>query len=106
VGASTAVFAALGIMAAYSWRERLALPQRWARRWGPLVAGVALLGWTGSGGEDTDLVGHVAGFVVGTLLGAVAAVPRVQALTRRVPQWLCGFAALASVALAWALASR
>jgi membrane associated rhomboid family serine protease len=106
VGASTAVFAALGIMAAYSWRERLALPQRWARRWGPLVAGVALLGWTGSGGEDTDLVGHVAGFVVGTLLGAVAAVPRVQALTRRVPQWLCGFAALASVALAWACALR
>src|SRR5215469_18323333 len=27
--------------------------------------------WTGSGGEDTDLVGHVGGFVVGTLLGAV-----------------------------------
>ena len=106
VGASTAVFAALGIMAAYSWRERLALPQRWARRWGPLVAGVALLGWTGSGGEDTDLVGHVAGFVVGTLLGAVAAVPRVQALTRRVPQWLCGMAALASIALAWACALR
>jgi rhomboid protease GluP len=106
VGASTAVFAALGLMAAYSWRERLALPQRWARRWGPLIAGVALLGWTGSGGEDTDLVGHVAGFVVGTLLGAVAAVPRIQALTRRVPQWLTGLAALASIVLAWASAWR
>ena len=106
VGASTAVFAALGIMAAYSWRERLALPQRWARRWGPLVAGVALLGWTGSGGEDTDLVGHVGGFVVGTLLGAVAAVPRTQRFTRRVPQWLSGLAALASIVLAWTLALR
>src|SRR5207248_923152 len=40
VGASTAVFAALGAMSAHSWRERLQLPQRWARRWGPLVAGV------------------------------------------------------------------
>jgi rhomboid protease GluP len=104
VGASTAVFAALGLMAAYTWRERLALPQRWARRWGPLIAGVALLGWTGSAGEDTDLVGHVGGFVIGTLLGAVAAVPRAQALTRRVPQWLSGAAALASIVLAWAYA--
>ncbi|TLY68054.1 MAG: rhomboid family intramembrane serine protease, partial [Gammaproteobacteria bacterium] len=34
VGASTAVFAALGAMSAHSWRERLQLPQRWARRWG------------------------------------------------------------------------
>ena len=106
VGASTAVFAALGLMAAYTWRERLALPQRWARRWGPLIAGVALLGWTGSGGEDTDLVGHVGGFVVGTLLGAVAAVPRVRALTCRVPQWVTGSAALASIVLAWAWALR
>lgn len=106
VGASTAVFAALGLMAAYTWRERLALPQRWARRWGPLIAGVALLGWTGSAGEDTDLVGHVGGFVVGTLLGAVAAVPRVQVLTRRVPQWLFGLAALASIACAWTFALR
>ena len=64
------------------------------------------MGWTGSGGEDTDLVGHVAGFVVGTLLGAGAAVPRVQALTRRVPQWLTGLAALASIVLAWACALR
>jgi rhomboid protease GluP len=106
VGASTAVFAALGVMAAYSWRERLALPQRWARRWGPLIAGLALLGWTGSAGEDTDLVGHVAGFVVGTLLGAVAGVPRVQRVTRRVPQWVSGCLALASLALAWACALR
>ena len=60
VGASTAVFAALGAMSAYSWRERFQLPQRWARRWGPLIAGVILLGWTGSAGEGTDLVAHVA----------------------------------------------
>src|SRR5207253_2802021 len=75
VGASTAVFAALGAMSAHSWRERLQLPQRWARRWGPLVAGVILLGWTGSAGEGTDLVAHVAGFAVGAALGALAALP-------------------------------
>ena len=106
VGASTAVFAALGLMSAYSWRERLRWPQRWARRWGPLVAGVVLLGWTGSSGEGTDLVGHVAGFTVGALLGAVVAVPRIRARLSRVPQWLTGAAALASIALAWTCALR
>ena len=106
VGASTAVFAALGLMSAYSWRERLRWPQRWARRWGPLVAGVVLLGWTGSAGEGTDLVGHLSGFIVGVVLGAAVAVPRVQTRLDRVPQWLTGTAALASIALAWAFALR
>jgi membrane associated rhomboid family serine protease len=113
VGASTAVFTALGVMAAYSWRERYQLPQRWARRWGPLVAGVVLLGWTGSGGgsedgtgaaENVDLVGHVAGFAVGLVLGAIAALPRCRRMFDRVPQWLSGLIALGSMAIAWALA--
>lgn len=106
VGASTAVFAALGLMSAYSWRERLAWPQRWARRWGPLIAGVVLLGWTGSAGEGTDLVGHLSGFVVGVALGAGVAVPRVHGQLNRVPQWLTGLAALASIAFAWCCALR
>lgn len=112
VGASTADFTALGLMAAYSWRERFQLPQRWARRWGPLIAGVILLGWTGSGGgseegggaEGIDLVGHVAGFIVGLLLGAIAALPAPRRVLGRIPQWLAGAAALASIAIAWAFA--
>jgi len=114
VGASTAVFTALGLMSAYSWRERYQFPQRWARRWGPLVAGVILLGWTGSGGgsedgsgsEHIDLFGHVAGFIVGIVLGAVAALPWCRRLLDRVPQWVAGGAALASIAIAWAFALR
>jgi len=115
VGASTAVFTALGLMAAYSWRERFQLTQRWARRWGPLVAGVILLGWTGSGGgsedgqaaaENVDIVGHVAGFAVGLLLGATAALPSCRRLLDRVPQWLSGAIAIASLAIAWAYALR
>ena len=104
VGASTAVFAALGAMAAYSWRERFPLPQRWARRWGPLIAGVVLLGWTGSAGEGTDVVAHAAGFAVGAVLGASAALPRCRAVLDHVPQWLSGAAALASIAIAWSCA--
>ena len=106
VGASTAVFSALGAMSAYSWRERFALPQRWARRWGPLIAGVILLGWTGTGGEgtDVDVVAHLGGFAVGALLGATAALPRCQRILQRLPQSLLGAAAIASVAIAWACA--
>jgi rhomboid protease GluP len=106
VGASTAVFAALGAMAAYSWRERFGWRQRWARRWGPLVAGVVLLGWTGSAGEQTDTVAHVGGFAVGALLGATAALASGQRFLRRVPQWLAGSAALTSIVLAWWFALR
>ncbi len=103
-GASTAVFAALGAMSAYSWREQFQRHQRWARRWGPLIAGVILLGWTGSAGEGTDLVAHVGGFAVGALLGLAAAWPRPRVLLKRVPQWLLGALALGSLAIAWGCA--
>jgi membrane associated rhomboid family serine protease len=104
VGASTAVFTALGTLAAHSWRTRFHLPQRWALRWAPLVAGVVLLGWLGSAGEGTDLVAHALGFGVGVGVGTAAALPPVGRVLRRVPQWLVGVAALASIAVPWACA--
>ncbi len=106
VGASTAVFAALGMLAAHTWRTRLHLPQRWALRWAPLVAGIVLLAWLGTAGDGTDVVAHVIGFMVGTLIGAAAAMPRLSRVLRGIPQWLAGLAALASLALAWTCALR
>jgi rhomboid protease GluP len=112
VGASTAVFTALGLMSAHSWRLRAPAIQRWALRWAPLVAGVVLLGWFGSGDNDpdavapTDVVAHVLGFVMGVLLGAAMAQQRAQALAARIPQWLAGLAALLSIAIAWTCALR
>ena|ERR1019366_1557908 len=116
VGASTAVFTALGLLAAHAWQLRSSYRQRWAVRWAPLVGGVVLLGWFGSGGgegEDaaavtqTDIVAHAAGFIVGCILGAIVARPGARRLLDRVPQWLSGIAALGSIAIAWgwALAS-
>jgi membrane associated rhomboid family serine protease len=116
VGASTAVFTVLGLMAAYTWRIRYELPQRWALRWGPLVAGALLLGWTGTGGlsgtdrpeviaaSTTDIVAHASGFVVGAMLGAVAAMGIVRQKLMKAPQWATGFAAIAIIAAAWAFA--
>jgi membrane associated rhomboid family serine protease len=104
VGASTAVFTALGLMAAHSWRTRLPLRLSWARRRAPLVAGAVLLGWLGTAGEGTDVVAHVMGFTVGCLFGATAGLPVVSRTLARVPQWLAGATALASLAVAWAFA--
>ena len=104
VGASTAVFTALGLMAAHSWKIRLPLRQSRARRWAPLVAGTVLLGWLGTAGEGTDILAHLLGFVVGCLLGATAGIGAVERILARVPQGLAGLAALASLLLAWGCA--
>jgi membrane associated rhomboid family serine protease len=112
VGASTAVFTALGLLSAYSWRTRLAYPQRWALRWGPLVAGVLLLGWTGTGsesmdepgktsGEAIDVAAHVLGFAVGIVFGAGAALAPAARMLDRAPQWLAGLFALTPLVAAW-----
>lgn len=104
VGASTAVFTALGLLAAQTWRERFQYPQRWALRWAPLVAGVILLGWLGSTGEHTDVVAHVAGFVTGTSLGVLAALQSARRLLGHLSQPVAGAAALALLAVAWTCA--
>ena len=103
VGASTAVFTALGMLAAYSWRL-LSSAAEMGPALGAAGGGVILLGWLGSSGEGTDLVAHAMGFVVGTVLGALAALPTIDRALERVPQWLSGFAALACIAIAWAFA--
>jgi rhomboid protease GluP len=104
VGASTAVFTALGLMAAYSWRERHLTTVRPVQRYGPLFAGIILLGWLGTSGEHTDIMAHLLGFAVGGVLGAVIASPRLQRLWRRLPQWVGAVLALGLLGFAWACA--
>ena len=104
VGASTAVFTALGLMSAYTWRERLRLPQSWVARWGPLVAGIILLGWLGTAGKETDVMAHLLGFGIGVVLGAIAALPFFRRRLHDLPQWPAGLAAIAILAAAWSLA--
>ena len=101
-GASTAVFATLGLLAGYEWRRRAAAPERRAWRWAPLVAGVFLLAFTGAGGENTDVVAHVAGFAT----GAVAGIAHARWRLPRGPfaQWTSGVAAVAAIVVAWAAA--
>lgn len=79
IGASTAVFAALGILSGTGLVETLQTHGRsqWARTTAPLLAGMVLLGWLGSGGDNpnTDVLGHMLGFSAGVVAGgAVGAV--------------------------------
>jgi membrane associated rhomboid family serine protease len=74
VGASTAVFAAVGLLVVHgmAW-ARSGAGLRGHRPWlVPLGGGLGLLGLFGSGGDDlsVDLGAHVAGFAAGLLVGA------------------------------------
>lgn len=73
IGASTAVFAAVGLLVAHGlmwtrWSRQLRGHRAWL---GPLGGGLALLGLFGSGGEssDVDVAAHLFGFIAGGLLG-------------------------------------
>ncbi len=101
IGASTAVFATLGLLAAYSWRRRSGRSARWPYRWAPLIAAVALLALLGTGGEHTDVLAHLTGFVSGTLLGAVYGSLAVPRSGRALPQLLAGTSALTAIIGAW-----
>jgi membrane associated rhomboid family serine protease len=103
IGASTAVFATLGLLAGYVWRARLMAQDRWPTRFGPIVGGIALLMFTGTGDENTDIGAHLMGFVCGfatgmilTLLGRMPAPVRVQLAA--------GATALGIVGVAWVAA--
>jgi rhomboid protease GluP len=103
IGASTAVFATLGLIAGFVWRAKLMAQDRWAYRLGPIVGGIALLAYTGTGGPDTDIGAHLAGFVcgfgVGMLLTLLPAIP-----SSRQIQLLFGTSATAILVVAWAMA--
>ena len=69
IGASTAVFGAVGILATHRFLKKFRLPGRQMRAWLPLGAGLAILGFLGSG-EHTDITAHLFGFMAGLILGA------------------------------------
>src|SRR5512143_1093404 len=102
-GASPAVFAALGMLAAYTWRRGFWRDTPWRARIAPIVAGLGLLAFTGTGGENTDLGAHLFGFCVGFGGGlALARWLTVVRLRNRRLQAGCAAAALVAVVAAWA----
>lgn len=78
IGASTAVFGAIGLLAATQlfWNRRKESGERGFLSWaGPIVGGLALLGTLGAGGGTpgrTDLGAHMFGLAAGLVIGLFA----------------------------------
>jgi len=105
-GASTAVFATVGLIAAHAWRQRRAFVLPGWRRIAPLIGGVMLLAWLGTAGEHTDVLSHGLGFLCGAALGALSVSKLGAAWLERIPQrWAAGIA-IGVLALCWTLALR
>ncbi|KAA1258754.1 Rhomboid family protein [Rubripirellula obstinata] len=104
IGASTAVFAALGILVSHALRPRTSATENVFRRWRPLIGGVLLLAFVGVGGERTDVVAHVTGFVSGVVIGWIACRVPDRFLANQNVQTIASVLAMVVIAICWGLA--
>lgn len=122
IGASTAVFSALGVMVVFAFRPAVAKQPDGSsqrntqadqeasdiighfKRWSPLVGGVSLLALLGVGDERTDVIAHVTGFFAGLIVGWLGCrLPRKWLRSRKF-QSLMGVVCCLLLALAWIVA--
>jgi len=107
IGASTAVFGAVGILAATQLTlDKTAGPRPWLERAAPVVGGLALLGMLGAS-PHSDLLAHLFGLFAGILVGLVAG--RFMHRSQRsspVVQIVCALLTMGIVLGSWGLAFR
>ncbi len=103
VGASTAVFAAVGLLSGMAVARRRRQQSTGRPWWVPVGAGLALLAMLGTTGERVDLWAHLFGLLVGGVLGIPVgfALPRPP---RPLVQWIFGSIAFATLLYCWGLA--
>jgi len=103
VGASTAVFGAVGVLSGLGVARRQRRRPRERRAWVPIAAGFAILAMLGTAGARVDPWAHLFGLLTGAALG----IPVGFAVSRppaRSVQWILGVAAIAAVLYCWARA--
>ena len=105
VGASTAVFGALGLLGGCSGARRVAVgDDRPMRRWTPLAAAAMLFALLGVAGERTDVAAHLGGLAAGAGLGAAVGRLPTRALDSAAVQVWSGGLTWAALAAAWGVA--
>jgi len=107
IGASTAVFAAIGILGGNRWRRRKQSKRGIAVSMVPLMAVAFLLAFLGMNpgdeqGGKVDVLGHLAGFLVGLAVGVLHA--RYETRPGPRAQLTLTLGALGVLALCWWLA--
>lgn len=105
IGASTAIFAGIGLLAAFQQVRRPERAISSLRRWAPVAGGAMLLVFLGLGGEKTDILGHVLGFCSGVAAGWGLARSDFDWPGERALQRTCAGAAGAIVVSAWIAAT-
>ena len=108
IGASTALFGAIGLLAALrqNWRARGSSSA--LRFWVPVAGGLMLLVMLGVSGERTDILAHAFGFLAGLCLGVLLFLLNGTNPERMKAQGPAALAACALIGVAWlaALLSR
>ncbi len=99
IGASTAVFGAIGILAAYQLSRKIKIAGQRMKAWLPLAGGLALLGFLGSS-KHSDLTAHLFGFIAGICLGLLYSLYLCYFLEKR-HQIYCMGVAIGTVVLSW-----
>ena len=103
VGASTALFGAIGILCGLQSARRWRIRVRRRGAWLPLAAGLGLLAMLGVAGERTDVSAHLFGLVCGIPLGAIVALTMTGPPGRAV-QWILAAGAASLLLAAWGVA--
>ena len=103
LGASTATFAALGLVPAFGWRRGYFRRGDFKRGFAPIFGAIAILAFTGFGGQRIDVFGHLFGFIAGIIAGLAVAHVKVQTRTLA-DQWRAGGLALGLIGIAWGFA--
>ena len=105
IGASTAIFAGVGLLAALRQARRQQFAISALRNWTPVAGGLALLAFLGFSGENTDILAHVLGFASGIVLGLLLARWDRDWTVDRGLQWKCAGIAGVVVASSWIAAA-
>mgnify|MGYP005649843695 FL=1 len=104
IGASTMVFAALGMLGVFALNNRQAYSRRSFGSWAPFIATFALLGFIGTAGERTDIMAHLSGYICGCVSGIVWLTVLRRDYASVPAQSVFALASIGLVCLAWVLA--
>lgn len=103
LGASTMVFAALGLLGVFALNTKKNYRQGSMRRWLPFVATAALLALTGTAGERTDVLAHLSGYLCGAISGVLWLSLGKPQITGRSQQIVLALLSVSTISLAWVI---